>query len=340
MCGKEDLDINNYFIDTAFPTRHETEAVLRAIGDKDGVSGPELEFAVNLRRSSLQKTLTFLEHEGAVRKDGSLWYLTPKCYVYPAAYYEQITQIRRRELEQMLELTRTDRCLSRFAVECLDDHSARDCGRCANCREEAILPGLTLSFAAQQQAAEFINALITTIEPRKCWPDRKWIGSINQPGICLSKYGDPGYGQLVKQGKHAAPPRFCDELVGRSAFLLKKLAQEHGIRYLTYVPSLRTNLVPDFAQRVAQSAGLTCLSLLKKTAARPQKEMENSGHQCRNAQKSFTLHCGSVPEKLILIDDIVDSRWTLTVCGHLLSERGCAEVYPFALADSSTREGS
>jgi ATP-dependent DNA helicase RecQ len=46
-----------------------------------------------------------------------------------------------------------------------------------------------------------------------------------------------------------------------------------------------------------------------------------------------------VPEKVLLVDDIVDSRWTLTVCGYRLMEHGCREVYPFALADSSQKDG-
>ena len=41
---------------------------------------------------------------------------------------------------------------------------------------------------------------------------------------------------------------------------------------------------------------------------------------------------------LLLMDDMVDSRWTLTVCGYRLMEAGAERVYPFALADSSNRE--
>ena len=32
------------------------------------------------------------------------------------------------------------------------------------------------------------------------------------------------------------------------------------------------------------------------------------------------------------IDDLVDYNWTLTVIGQLLMQQGCAEVYPFVLA--------
>ena len=44
------------------------------------------------------------------------------------------------------------------------------------------------------------------------------------------------------------------------------------------------------------------------------------------------------PERVILVDDVVDSKWTLTVCGYKLLESGCQAVYPFALADSSHSE--
>ena len=40
------------------------------------------------------------------------------------------------------------------------------------------------------------------------------IPYINQEGVCLCKYGDPGLGELVRQGKYSAEKRFCDERGG------------------------------------------------------------------------------------------------------------------------------
>ena len=34
------------------------------------------------------------------------------------------------------------------------------------------------------------------------------------------------------------------------------------------------------------------------------------------------------------MDDVVDSRWTLTVAGHLLRTHGSGLVYPFAFAEA------
>ena len=40
----------------------------------------------------------------------------------------------------------------------------------------------------------------------------------------------------------------------------------------------------------------------------------------------------SVDGPVLLVDDLCDSRWTLTVATKLLREAGAEEVLPFALA--------
>ena len=249
--------------------------------------------------------------------------------------------IRRQELEQMHQLIRTSECLSRFAVNALDDHTAGNCGKCFNCTGKDIYPNLTVSIASKETASAFINTSLLTIEPRKKWPDGKFIKPLLMPGICLSKYGDSGYGEMVKKGKYpppGSPKRFNDQLVAKSALVLAPLIREKGITHITFVPSLRSDLVKDFAMRLAAKAHLQFAELLEKSEAPQQKEMENSAFQCNNAMNSFRILNTRMPEKTILVDDVVDSKWTLTVCGYKIMEGGCQEVYPFALADSSHEE--
>ena len=158
----------------------------------------------------------------------------------------------------------------------------------------------------------------------------------------LAKLLDDGIGFSVNDGrvdKYGVSKRFCDELVGKSAMVLRPIVKEKGIEYLTCVPSLRSDIVVDFSKRLAEFLGLKFISLLKKSDTRQQKEMQNSSYQCGNAMKSFALlENTTVPKKILLVDDVVDSRWTLTACGYYLCEGGCEEVYPFALADSSQKE--
>ena len=145
--------------------------------------------------------------------------------------------------------------------------------------------------------------------------------------------------KLFKENKYQKKC-FCDELVGKSASVLSSLVKEKQIDCICCVPSLRSNLVMDFTRRLSDMLKLPFYDLLVKQHAQQQKEMENSAFQCANAFSSFSVKEGvEVPKRILLVDDIVDSKWTLTVCGYRLMEQGCQEVYPFALADSSQNDG-
>lgn len=344
MYGKEDEDILNYFINTAFPSEEETEKLVQFIGDHDGVRLGEINAALNVRKARIDKALAFLLMDGFVRKEKSIYYLTPKKFTFDRDHYESVTATRRQEMEQMKALARTEQCYSRYIVSCLDDHSAHDCGHCATCMGRELFPSAT-SETYLHLAETYINKLTIPIEPRKMWAASEVIRGgrikfVNQPGFCICRYGDPGYGELVKRGKYSRERRFCDELVGKSAEMLKPLVAEREITQVCAVPSLRSDITIDFAKRLAQSLKLEFCDVLEKTASRPQKEMENSAHQCANALVSFKVREGaSVAGNILLVDDMVDSRWTLTVCGYKLMEAGAELVFPFALADSGNREG-
>ena len=282
-------------------------------------------------------------HDGFLMKDNYKYYATPKPYVYDKSHYDSITAIRIAEMEQMKELANTTICYSKFVVECLDDDCAYECGQCANCIGRDILPSAP-SIEMVHKAEEYINGLVIEIEPRKKWvlsdcTNNSSITFPNKIGICIAKYGDPGYGELVKRDKYSPQKRFCDELLGKSLELLRPLVVEKRIKNITCVPSLRSEIVSDFSRRLADALGIKFVELLQKNNTKQQKEMENSSYQCSNAMRSYSLvESIHVPERILLVDDVVDSRWTLTVCGYYLSNGGCREVYPFALADSSQRE--
>ncbi|MGN0526986.1 MAG: ATP-dependent DNA helicase RecG, partial [Acutalibacteraceae bacterium] len=244
----------------------------------------------------------------------------------------------------MKELTTTQTCYSKFIVNCLDDNSATNCGKCSNCLGYEIISS-DISQEYYDIAIKYIERLILPITPRKMWPvgsvyGNKKIRFLNEEGICLSKYGDAGYGELVKQDKYSRSETFCDELVGKSTKTLKPIVEKENIQAVTCVPSLRSNIVKDFSVRLAERLNLPFYDLLNKTQANQQKSMENSTHQCNNALNSFSVKKGVlIPESVLLVDDVVDSGWTLTVCGYYLMESGCQKVYPFTLSDSSQREG-
>ena len=78
--------------------------------------------------------------------------------------------------------------------------------------------------------------------------------------------------------------------------------------------------------------------LIAKIEERPaQKLQQNSAHQQSNVTGAFEI-VGDVPASPgFLIDDIVDSTWTVTELGRLLRRAGASLVYPVALASSAGR---
>ena len=347
MTGEEDDRINDYFIRSAFPGRELSEKIYQYIRSSNGVSSYDITTRINGRKATVERALDLMENEGFISLVNGRYYSTPRNYVYPEDLYRAITNERRKEMQEMHNLVETKECLSRFAVRHLDDTTATDCGKCSNCTGHDIIPGLSVSERSRDLASRFLDRnSLRVIEPRKKRYDVNTgkmcnLEYIMNRGICLSKYGKPRYGEMVKNGKYPGAgrtPRFSEELVGKSAEVLSGMISKEGIRYITFVPSVNSTLVKDFAKRLARMTGLTFLELLEKTPAEPQKNMQNGFHQCRNAFMSFSASNVRMPDKVLLVDDVVDSRWTLCVCAYKLMEKGCMSVYPFALADSSVSE--
>ena len=102
------------------------------------------------------------------------------------------------------------------------------------------------------------------------------------------------------------------------------------------MPSATTpELVGDFARRLAGALGLDYVEAVHRVRhGRPQKEMENSAQQLTNVYGAFEVSPSLPAGPVLLFDDVVDSRWTLTVIGDALREAGSADVYPLAVAEA------
>ena len=155
------------------------------------------------------------------------------------------------------------------------------------------------------------------------------------PGKALCVWGDAGWGHVVRQGK-LHDGRYADELVAACVRLFREWNPQVGPTWVTCIPSLRhPQLVPDFAQRLAGTLGLPFHVVLAKTDHRPeQKTMENSVQQARNIDGSLAICVDRLPRRgpVLLVDDTVDSRWTLTVAAWLLRTHRGGEVWPLVLA--------
>jgi ATP-dependent DNA helicase RecQ len=338
--GLEDDEIQDFFIRSAFPGVEAMRQVLGAIENHDGIDDRKLEPYVNLSPRRIKQCLTLLEIDGAVQREGHTCFRTVNPWTPDEERWSRVTMLRHDELRGMQIFVDHDGCLMEFVARALNDPAAAPCGRCANCAGPIASPSVDPRRVVEAQS--FLKRAARPIEPRKVWPDRgirPWNGvnlnPRNEPGRVLCVYGDAGWGQLVKSGKYQ-DGRFSVELVQAAAALVVErwMPQPHPV-WVTAVPSLRhSDLVIGFARRLAASLGLPFQQVLTKTRETPeQKSMENSAQQLQNVAGAFTVEIPDVrPGPVLLVDDIVDSGWTLTFCGALLRAAGCSIIYPFALA--------
>jgi ATP-dependent DNA helicase RecQ len=341
LSGAEDRDIQDFFIETAFPPQQVAESVVHFLEEEARPVGRnEILARVNVKPSRLDGMLKILEVDGAVERVEGGYRRTLAAWGYPEERVLKVTEQRRIEQAAMVAYARTDGCLMEFLRRQLDDPDAAPCGRCANCTGE--VPSDVVDRGLVDAARAHLQTADLGLEPRKQWPQgmQRVQGSISpdlraEPGRVLSIYNDGGWGRLVKRGKFA-DGRFSDELVEAAATLVRdRWGPEPAPGWVTCVPSAgHPELVPNFGERLADALELPFVPVVQRVRVRrPQKEMENSHQQFRNVDGAFAVESALVrPEPVLLIDDIVDSRWTLTVIVAELRRAGSGPVHPLALA--------
>ncbi|MCX7048855.1 MAG: RecQ family ATP-dependent DNA helicase [Candidatus Sumerlaeota bacterium] len=343
MAGAEDEDIHDYFISAAFPSTADMTKVLAMI-EKSGepMSAGMIGAEANIATARLALCLKMLEIDGAIKHWDGRYRRSAQEWIPDAGRRERVTKIRRAERARVLEYAQSQRCLMRFLVEDLDGFMEEDCGRCAVCAGGFFKDHASGKMA--NRASLFLKSQAELIPVKKRWPTSR-DGRVKPipeehrlcEGYALSVYNDAGWGSLVAQGKYR-DGRFGDELVRASAdFIRLRWLPEPPPEWITYVPSLtHPRLVADFAERLAERLNLPLASAVEKSQLNePQKLMENSYMQAANAWRAFSAPSPVPKGACLLIDDIVDSAWTLTVIGVKLRQAGAGLVYPFALASAA-----
>jgi ATP-dependent DNA helicase RecQ len=341
MYGNEDDEINEYFIESAFPTEKDMNEIIEAVINHPGKNKNSIIGLTNMKRTRVEKCLKYLEVNGDVYVENKGYFKTPRLWKPDLEKSRKITEQRYRELDNINRYAVTELCYMEYIARELDDVTATACGKCSNCLHKKLFR-TELSQNEIDRAKKFIKEDYNVIKPRKQWPDKDCYGEWkipdemqNQQGLVLSNYGDAGWGKMVSQNKYR-DNYFSDELVSASAELLTSFITENEIKCLTCVPSIRRpELVKNFAERLAEKLGLEFFTGIKKVKDTVcQKQLNNSRKQWENADESFAA-CDSRSENTLLVDDMVDSGWTMTVCGYKLLQEGNGKIYPFALANSA-----
>jgi ATP-dependent DNA helicase RecQ len=348
LSGGDDREINDYFIEQAFPPEEDVLAILKALEQSEqGLTMAQLECKVNRSRQQIERVLKTL----AVESPPPLAHLENRWVATihrddPQRRHqliERLKQLRQAEQAQMDAFCRHAGCLMKFLAHALDDPTASACGCCAFCRGK---PKALRSVpdAESREAVAFLRRCDLPIEPRAQWPPVSlsqygWQGRIPadrraEPGRALCILGDSGWGSLVRQGKYKEA-RFAEDLVTALTDLISAQNLTPRPSWVTCVPSLtHPELVSDLATRVAAGLGLPFMPAVRKVkVTKPQKDREKSWQQAHNLDGAFRIDpWEGMAGPVLLLDDIVDSRWTLTILAALLREQDSGPVFPFVLA--------
>lgn len=342
--GPEDRDIWGYFASVAFPPEPVVRTVIDALDTDRPASTPALEPLVDLNRSRLEMVLKVLDVDGAVRRVKGGWVATGAPWSYDEARYGHLEEQRSAEQQAMLDYQRTDGCRMVFLRAQLNDPELVDgerCGRCDNCA------GARYDAAVDDAAAEATRARLqrpgVEITPRRQWPTG--LGKLGVPlsgritdgpaaGRVIGRLTDLGWGPRLRTLLDEPDQPVPEEVVSAA---VKVLAAWDWDTRPTAVIALDSAthpiLIGSLADRLAELGRLDRLSTLRYAPGRRAVTAANSAYRVAGLHGGWAApELDGVTGPVLLVDDVTDTGWTLTMAARVLRGAGIAQVLPFALA--------
>ncbi|HEY7272266.1 MAG TPA: DEAD/DEAH box helicase [Actinoplanes sp.] len=353
--GPEDAAIWRYFASLAFPPEDQVRSVLANLSPDRPLSTQALEPLVDLRRTRLEMMLKVLDVDGAVRRQRGGWIATGQPWTYDAERLRRVAEARIAEQQSMIEYAETTGCRIEFLRRCLDDADARPCGRCDSCAG----PMFDAEVAAGSLSAAnmFLGRPGVEISPKKLWPTgmeavgvplKGRIAPAEQirPGRAVGRLADLGWGarlRTVVSSDGAIPA----DLAAAVIEVLRSWAhgddrwEQRPVAVVAVGSQRRPELVQSLASHVAAVGRLPLLGTVTSAHAGETGQRGNSAQRVRALHDAFGLPAGladavsMLDGPVLLVDDLVESGWTMTLAGRVLRQAGAPAVLPLALAVST-----
>ncbi|MFE6891574.1 RecQ family ATP-dependent DNA helicase [Streptomyces sp. NPDC057694] len=363
--GKEDEAIWRYFASLAFPPEEQVRRTLDVLAQSDRpLSLPALEPLVELRRSRLETMLKVLDVDGAVHRVKGGWIATGQPWAYDTERYAWVAKQREAEQQAMREYATATGCRMEFLRLQLDDEAATPCGRCDNCAGPRF--DASVSSAALDSARGELGRPGVEVEPRKMWPTglaavgidlkgRIPAGEQAGPGRALGRLSDIGWGNrlrpmLTPQAPDGPVP---DDVARAVVEVLADWAKGPGgwatgasdapprpVGVVTMASHTRPQLIDSLGAGISQVGRMPLLGRVEyapdsDTAHIPRS---NSAQRLRALDGTLTLSpelaevLAQVGGPVLLVDDFMETGWTLAMAARLLRRAGAQGVLPLVLA--------
>ncbi|MGW3041242.1 RecQ family ATP-dependent DNA helicase [Kitasatospora sp. NPDC001159] len=365
--GREDEAIWRYFASLAFPPEEQVRRTIDALAEAGRpLSTAALEPRVDLRRARLETMLKVLDVDGAVRRVKGGWTATGQSWEYDTARYAKVAVSREAEQRAMREYAAAAACRMEFLRRQLDDEQAAPCGRCDNCAGPLHTPEVSAETLAAARAA--LGRPGVSFEPRRLWPTgmdalgvplkgRIPASEQAETGRALGRLSDIGWGNrlralLAEQAPDVpVPGEAVDALVavladwarGPGGWAGPATAEgarlERPVGVVTMASSTRPQLVGSLGARIAEIGRLPLLGRIEYAGGLPPHgARSNSAQRLHSLAGALTLPpeleqaVAAAGGPVLLVDDLVDSGWTVTVAARLLRRAGASAVLPLVLA--------
>lgn len=362
--GAEDRAIWDYFASVSFPAEATVRELLNALSSTPR-STPKLEATVDLSRSRLEQTLKVLDVEGAVDRVQGGWIATGQEWSYDAERYAAVDEARRREQEAMIAYQHTADCRMLFLRRQLDDPTAHTpCGRCDNCTGRTW--DMAIDTGTAQHIAQHLSAPGVRMPHRKQWPTGAGVvrGRIKgvQAGRALGRLNDVVRGPelhrwLSDDSWRAKLDWRDDQWLRRIVAVLADWEWDErptAVMALGAVEPSRTAFLAHLAERIAEVGRMEYVGVLPVRAGRREVTAQNSAYRVRGLVDHYEVPTGSGVGSspgasfspgadhgtgsvigtgpILLLTDVVDNGWSVTVAGYQLAEATGTDVLPLALA--------
>ena len=343
--GAEDEAIWRYFASLGFPAEEQVRQVLATLSEKP-MSTAALEAHVDLRRTRLETMLKVLDVDGVVKRVSGGWIATGQDWSYDADRYARVSADRAAEQQAMRDYAATEHCRMLFLRRQLDDPevldgTAQPCGRCDRCTGRSLPSEVSPASLEAAQAA--LGRPGVEVEPRRMWPTgltevkgRIPADQQAESGRALGRLSDLGWGSRLRMLLAEPDAPVPDEVVRAVIDVLKGWGWETRPTAVVAVPSRsRPVLVGSLAARLAEVGRLQPLGTLDLVRDVPSNAgRSNSAQRLRAVRDCFAVPDGWQLDgsPVLLVDDRVDSGWTLTEAARVLRSAGAGPILPLVLA--------
>jgi ATP-dependent DNA helicase RecQ len=234
----------------------------------------------------------------------------------------------------------------RFLREALDDPGAKDCGRCDNCAGLAL--PTSVSDAAVAGAGDRLTRPGVAVEPRKMWPTalanlglpmRGKITAGAEEGRVVARLTDLGLGQALRDlFRPGVPDQAVPAALVEGVLATLKDWQPRPDGIVGFESRTRPVLVDSLVEGLSRVGRIPVLGRVAITddSVAPGQGATNSAQRVAAVSRRSKLAVDDVGGKrVLLVDDLIASGWSMTLAATWLREAGADAVLPLALGSET-----